>query len=110
MLRAIVWGMENKQIPIVEATKDGFNRYADFSGVSSRSQYWYFALVTNLAAVIGQLSFGDLGGNVISLVTIIPTLAAAIRRMHDVGKSGWFLLVPIYNIILLVTPSKGPTY
>ena len=106
MIKDIVWGMENKQIPILEATKDGFTRYADFSGVSSRSQYWYFVLVTNLAAIIGQLSFGDLGGNVISLITFIPTLAAAVRRMHDVGKSGWFLLVPIYNIILLVTPTK----
>jgi uncharacterized membrane protein YhaH (DUF805 family) len=102
--------MENKQIPIVEATKDGFIRYADFSGVSTRSQYWYFVLATNLAAIIGQLSFGDLGGNVISLLTFIPTLAAAVRRLHDVGKSGWFLLVPIYNIILLVTPSKHPTH
>ena len=110
MLGDILWGMVNKQIPIIEATKDGFNRYADFSGVSTRSQYWYFVLVTNLASIIGQLSFGELGGNVISLVTFIPTLAAAIRRMHDVGKSGWFILVPIYNIVLLVTPSKGPTY
>ncbi len=90
-----------------QTTKDGFNRYADFSGVSTRSQYWYFVLVTNLAAVIGQLSFGDLGGNVISLITFIPTLAAAVRRLHDVGKSGWFILVPIYNTILLVTPSKS---
>ena len=103
-------GMENDQPQIVLATKDGFNRYADFSGVSTRPQYWYFLLVTNLAAVVGQLSFGDLGGNVISLVTFIPTLAAAVRRLHDVGKSGWFILVPIYNIVLLVTPSKGPTY
>ena len=102
--------MENNQPQIVLATKDGFNRYADFSGVSTRPQYWYFLLVTNLAAVVGQLSFGDLGGNVISLVTFIPTLAAAVRRLHDVGKSGWFILVPIYNIILLVSPSKGPTY
>jgi uncharacterized membrane protein YhaH (DUF805 family) len=107
-MQDIVWGMEDKQIPIVEATKDGFIRYADFFGVPTRSQYWYFVLVTNLAAIIGQLSFGDLGGNVISLLTFIPTLAAAVRRMHDCGKSGWFLLVPIYNIILFVTPSKGP--
>ena len=102
--------MENDQPQIVLATKDGFNRYADFSGVSTRPQYWYFLLVTNLASFIGQLSFGDLGGNVITLVTFIPTLAAAVRRLHDVGKSGWFILAPIYNIVLLVSPSKGPTY
>ena len=65
--------------------------------------------LAQMAAVVGQLSFGDLGGNVVSLVTFIPTLAAAVRRLHDVGKSGWFILVPIYNLILLVTPSK-PSY
>ena len=95
---------------MIDALKDGFNRFTDFSGVSTRPQYWYFLLVTNLAAVVGQLSFGDLGGNVISLVTFIPTLAAAVRRLHDVGKSGWFILVPIYNLVLVLTPSKGPTY
>ena len=95
---------------MIDALKDGFNRFADFSGVSSRSQYWYFILGTSIASVIAQVSFGDLGGNLVSLITLIPTIAVAVRRMHDVGKSGWFILVPIYNIILLVTPSKGPTY
>ena len=97
--------MNNNQPQIVLATKDGFNRYADFSGVSTRSQYWYFILTTNIAAIIGQLSFGDLAGNIIAFGTLIPTLAVAVRRVHDVGKSGWFILVPIYNIILFVTPS-----
>ena len=94
---------------MIDALKDGFNRFADFSGVSSRSQYWYFILGTTIASVIAQVSFGDLGGNLVSLITLIPTIAVAIRRMHDVGKSGWFILVPIYNIVLLVTPSKGPS-
>ena len=95
---------------MIDALKDGFNRFADFSGVSTRSQYWYFILGTSIASVIAQVSFGDLGGNLVSLITLIPTIAVAVRRMHDVGKSGWFILVPIYNIILLVTPSKGPNY
>jgi uncharacterized membrane protein YhaH (DUF805 family) len=34
------------------------------------------------------------------ILMIIPSIAVGVRRMHDVGKSGWFLLVPIYNIIL----------
>ena len=39
---------------------------------------------------------------------LIPSLAVAVRRMHDVGKSGWFLLVPIYNLILALTEgTKG---
>ena len=93
---------------MIDAVKDGFNRFADFSGVSTRSQYWYFILGTTIASVIAQVSFGDLGGNLVSLITLIPTIA--VRRMHDVGKSGWFILVPIYNLVLVLSPSKGPTY
>ena len=99
--------MDNKNINIIDAVKDGFNRYADFSGLSTRAHYWYFILATNLATFVGSFMVGKMVGNLISLVSIIPTIAAAVRRMHDVGKSGWFILVPIYNLILLVTPSKS---
>ena len=95
---------------MIDALKDGFNRFADFSGGSSRSQYWYFILGTTIASVIAQLAFGDFGGNLVSLITLLPTIAVAIRRMHDVGKSGWFILIPIYNLVLVLSPSKGPTY
>lgn len=44
---------------MIDAIKDGFNRFVDFSGVSSRSQYWYFILGTTIASVIAQLAFGD---------------------------------------------------
>jgi uncharacterized membrane protein YhaH (DUF805 family) len=98
--------MENKNINMIDAVKDGFNRYADFSGISTRAQYWYFILATNLASFAGSLIVGDMAGNLISLVAVLPMIAVAVRRMHDVGKSGWFVLVPIYNFVLLVTPSK----
>jgi uncharacterized membrane protein YhaH (DUF805 family) len=101
--------MENNQLPIIAATKDGFNRFADFSGVSTRSQYWYFVLSTTIATIIAQVAFGDFGGNLVSIITLLPTIAVAVRRMHDVGKSGWFILVPIYNFILAVSPSKPAT-
>lgn len=99
--------MDNKNINIVDAVKDGLTRYTDFSGRSSRAQYWYFILATFLASLAGTLIAGDMVGNLISLATLIPTIAVAVRRMHDVGKSGWFVLVPIYNFILTVTPSKA---
>jgi len=91
---------------MIDAVKDGFNRYADFSGISTRAQYWYFILATNLASFAGSLIVGDMVGNLISLVAVLPTIAVAVRRVHDVGKSGWFVLVPIYNLVLLATPSK----
>jgi uncharacterized membrane protein YhaH (DUF805 family) len=102
--------MENKVMLMIDALKDGFNRFTDFSGVSTRSQYWYFILGTSIATVIAQVAFGDFAGNLVSIITILPTIAVAVRRMHDVGKSGWFILVPIYNLVLVLSPSKGPTY
>jgi uncharacterized membrane protein YhaH (DUF805 family) len=43
------------------------------------------------------------------LAVLVPSIALAIRRMHDVGKSGWYILIPIYNFILAVTEGdKGP--
>jgi uncharacterized membrane protein YhaH (DUF805 family) len=98
--------MDKKQPVIIESISDGFKRYAEFSGVSSRSQYWYFILGTTVISFIIQSLLGDFGGNIFTLATIVPTIAVAVRRMHDVGKSGWFILVPIYNFILLVTPTK----
>jgi len=47
--------MENKNINLIDAVKDGFNRYADFSGLSTRAQYWYFILATNLATFVGSM-------------------------------------------------------
>ena len=95
---------------MIDALKDGFNRFADFSGVSSRSQYWYFILGTTIATVIAQVAFGDFGGNLVSIITLLPTIAVAVRRMHDVGKSGWFILIPICNLVLVLSPSKDSTY
>jgi uncharacterized membrane protein YhaH (DUF805 family) len=39
----------------------------------------------------------------------LPLFAAGIRRIHDTGRSGWFILVPIYNLILMCTPSNPGT-
>jgi uncharacterized membrane protein YhaH (DUF805 family) len=98
--------MEISQLPIITAVNDGFKRFADFSGVSTRSQYWFFILGTSIAAIVAQIALGDLAGNLVSIITLVPTIAVAVRRMHDVGKSGWFILVPIYNLVLTLTPSK----
>ena len=45
-------------------------------------------------------------GTIYRLGVIIPSIAVGIRRMHDVGKSGWFLLIPIYNFILAVSDGE----
>lgn len=82
-------------------------KYAQFSGRSRRSEYWYFALFSTIISVI-LLFVGDAVGFpqlrlIYSLGVLIPSLAVAVRRMHDVNKSGWFILIPIYNLILACT-------
>ncbi|PWK02289.1 uncharacterized membrane protein YhaH (DUF805 family) [Flavobacterium araucananum] len=86
-----------------------FENYANFDGRARRKEYWLFFL-TNiiisfvLGFVLGLISPGvALFGNLYSLAVLIPGIAVGVRRMHDVGKSGWFLLIPIYNIILACT-------
>jgi uncharacterized membrane protein YhaH (DUF805 family) len=81
--------------------------YASFSGRARRSEYWYFFLF-NVLIGIGLGIFGVMLGtemlsNIYSLAVLIPGIAVAVRRMHDVGKSGWYALIPIYNLVLACT-------
>ena len=108
-------------------------RYAEFSGRSRRKEFWMFYLLSAIVSVVanilvstgmpsidpatGQMTGGGgmlatIGGG-ISLIwglgTLIPSIAVAIRRCHDQDKSGWFILIPIYNIILMfLEGTKGP--
>lgn len=86
-----------------------FENYANFDGRARRKEYWMFFLANmiisfGLAFVLGLISPTlGLAVNVYSLAVLIPSIAVGIRRMHDVGKSGWFILIPIYNLILACT-------
>lgn len=87
-------------------------KYAVFTGRARRSEYWYFFLFSLIISVVltildGALGLANSGNGVISsiysLATLIPSIAVGVRRMHDVGKSGWFILIPIYNLVLACT-------
>ncbi len=88
-------------------------KYAEFNGRARRAEYWYFLLVSVgisiLLTVVGNVLHFGLFGSLYSLAVLVPTIAVAIRRMHDVDKSGWFALIPIYNLILACTEgTRGP--
>ena len=91
--------------------KDVLRNYAKFDGRARRSEYWYFMLfnfiifATILIAIeiIVDLNFLY---DIYSLAIIVPSIAVAIRRMHDVGKSGWYGLIPFYNLYLAVQDSE----
>ncbi|MDB4947514.1 MAG: hypothetical protein JWM27_163 [Gemmatimonadetes bacterium] len=85
-------------------------KFAQFDGRSRRKEYWMFTLVNLCIAValnvasraVGVLAFVNL---LYSLAVLIPAIAVSIRRLHDTGKSGWFLLiafVPVLGAFLLL--------
>jgi uncharacterized membrane protein YhaH (DUF805 family) len=88
-------------------------KYATFTGRARRSEYWYFFLfyviilfaLTFISGAIGETAGGGLI-LVYYLAIIIPSLAVTWRRMHDVGKSGWYSFIPFYNLILACTDSQ----
>ena len=82
-----------------------FEKYAVFEGRARRKEYWYFFLFV-MVAHFATLRLPPVNA-ICTLITFIPGIAVACRRMHDVGKSGWFILIPIYNLILLVSNSKN---
>ena len=84
-----------------------FENYANFNGRARRSEYWYFTLANIIVSIIIGFIFGfvkmPLLANVYSLAVLLPSIGVAVRRMHDVNKSGWYALIPIYNLILACT-------
>lgn len=101
--------------------------YTNFNGRARRSEYWYFVLFniifSTVAGVLDNvlgIAFQNIGYGPIyilySLAVMIPTFAVGVRRLHDVGKSGWMLLVGLFPVIggiwllvLFCTDSqKGP--
>ena len=99
-------------------------QYADFSGRARRKEYWMFALFNLIFAIVAMIldnilgiaidgvGYGPLYGLYI-LAVLIPGLAVAVRRLHDVGKSGWMILIAlipligaIWLLVLMVTDSN----
>jgi uncharacterized membrane protein YhaH (DUF805 family) len=96
-----------------EAIKAGFQNYVNFTGRASRSEFWYWVLfvilVSIAASVIDYMLFPR--GIVYPISTLVwlgfflPNLSVAVRRLHDVDYSGWWVLlslIPIVGMIVLI--------
>jgi uncharacterized membrane protein YhaH (DUF805 family) len=95
-----------------EAIKSGFSNYVTFSGRTSRSAYWYWVLFGVLVAMVSGIldtAISPLAepapiGAVTSLILFLPGLAVSVRRLHDLDRTGWWILIAftIVGIILLL--------
>ena len=98
------------------------NKYAKLDGRASRSEFWYFALfyfIANLVlalidtfvinpmlgAIPSQMGQGGFLQIIFALALLLPSIAIAVRRLHDIGKSGWWYLIvfiPLIGLLVLL--------
>ena len=94
-----------EQFNMIDWFVKGLKNYANFKGRARRKEYWFFVLCQFLlifiAAIIDSILFDNpaLFYSITALGLFIPSLAVAVRRMHDIGKSGWLLLLSLIPLI-----------
>ena len=95
-----------------QAVKTCFSKYIDFSGRASRPEYWWFVLAY-VVLVMATSFINQYLYYLVALVFLLPLLAAGARRLHDTGRSAWWLLISAIPVIgglvllfFMVQPSK----
>ena len=97
-----------------QAVATCFRKYVTFAGRARRSEYWWFVLFVVVCSIASSILDGIVFGigtddepttelfhTIASLGTFLPLLAAGWRRMHDTGRSGWYLLLPVLVSIVI---------
>lgn len=107
---------------MIEAVKTVFRKYAVFSGRAARSEYWWWVLFVAIVSIVTQIidgavlapilgfqAFAEDAGQPLTFVfllgVLLPGLAVSVRRLHDIDRSGWWLLVvfvPLIGVLLLI--------
>ncbi len=85
-------------------------KYAVFAGRARRKEYWMYTLIYVLIAVVlgfldAMLGGAGLLGTLLAIALFLPSLAVTVRRLHDTGRSGWWVLiafVPLVGVIVLL--------
>ncbi len=88
-----------------------FSKYVTFSGRASRSEYWWWILFNWILSLCGGFIDGLVFGQngiftiLVFFALFLPGLSVAVRRCHDTNHCGWWVLCPIYNLVLMLLPS-----
>ena len=89
---------------------EALKKYAVFSGRSRRMEYWYFVLFNIIVAIVlgaidallgtrGSYAGAGLLSGIYGLAVLIPSLAVTVRRLHDIDRSGWWILINLIPLI-----------
>jgi uncharacterized membrane protein YhaH (DUF805 family) len=87
-----------------QAIKTCLNKYATFDGRAGRAEFWWFVLFNFLVSAAASIVWHRLG-NLAGLALLLPSFAVGARRLHDIGKSGWFqllVLIPVVGMLVLI--------
>lgn len=97
-----------------EAIRTCFQNYATFSGRARRAEYWWWTLFATLIGAVAMIidarafpTYQELGpvSALVSLALLLPGLSVTVRRLHDLGRSGWWILialVPFVGFLILI--------
>jgi len=95
-----------------QAISTCFSKYVTFTGRASRSEFWWFFLFQIIVLIVTGMISSILYG-IAALAMLLPGIAVGVRRLHDIGKTGWLMLIgliPVVGLLLLywfVQPSEG---
>ena len=93
-----------------QAISSGFRHYVTITGRASRSEYWYWVLFSVIGGIITAIldhavfSESDLSplNAIFNLICFLPSLTVGIRRLHDIGRTGWWVLIALTVIGIIV--------
>ena len=80
-----------------QAIQSCLGQYATFAGRAARSEYWWFFLFQVQVLMVFSL-LGETANSIVALLLLLPALAVGARRLHDVGRSGWWQLLMLTGI------------
>jgi uncharacterized membrane protein YhaH (DUF805 family) len=92
---------EEKNMNFGQAISTCLGKYVDFSGRAGRPEFWWFFLFQILVSIVASFLGGTIS-SLVSLALLAPALAVGARRLHDIGKSGWWQLIAFTVIGVLV--------
>jgi uncharacterized membrane protein YhaH (DUF805 family) len=100
-----------------DAVTTCLNKYINFSGRASRSEYWWFILFVFVASLVASMISPALQ-KIVAIAAFLPCLSAEVRRLHDINRNGWWcfiVLIPIIGILILIIwltteSNKGVNY